>query len=118
LFANETTHGPRRRRAPIAERRPPLIGYNTPISRHPPKPPAFIPEFFERIPKQKSKRAALGQALGTVAATRGSAEVLPGGLAPPAAKFRESKEAAQFDKQKEWREVRPQRPHLAPHLFL
>ena len=49
---------------------------------------------------------------------RGSAEVLPGGLAPPEAKFRERKEAAQFDKQKEWREVRPQRPRLAPHLFL
>jgi hypothetical protein len=50
--------------------------------------------------------------------THGSAEVLPGGLAPPEAKFRERKEAAQFDKQKEWREVRSQRPRLAPHLIL
>jgi hypothetical protein len=47
-----------------------------------------------------------------------AAPQLPGGLAPPEAKFRERKEAAQFDKQKEWREVRPKRPRLAPHLFL
>jgi hypothetical protein len=38
-------------------------------------------------------------------------------VAPPEAKFRDRKEAAQFDKQKEWREVRPQRPRLAPHFF-
>jgi hypothetical protein len=49
---------------------------------------------------------------------RGSAEVLPGGLAPPEAKFRERKEAAQIDKQKEWREVRSQRPRLARTFFL
>jgi hypothetical protein len=50
--------------------------------------------------------------------THGSAEVLPGGLAPPEAKICERKEAAKFNKKKEWRDFRPQRPHLALLFFL